>query len=378
MRTSQISDVYPDLLSDEADAVTTSLIRDLGDLYRGSSAPAGLRHSLDAALAESRHSPVHLVSAHARRSRFGIRASALMVAAAAALVIGVAGYAVAPAIQQLLATERGVTTLPMQDIAQSQTSNGVTVKLDRAYADVNRIIVAYTIQVPVGFDNSTSGIDGKITLNDAQGSTFPVIEGQGVNGDTPRTIAGLVSFDAESLAPETSRLDLRLKFPDVRAKALQQGASGLTAGAFAFNFTLPVGPGRTVTVNKSAIANGVSVTLYRMVVTQSETRMYMTFPASAGIGASDWHADVHVSGAGWDSRHLPAGFSGEMTLGSMFTNSSGEHITTFSGDYRSRHGEWTITVDALSAVDTKAPSNGSGQPKQARVAGPWTFTVSLP
>ena len=378
MRANQATDVYPDLLSKEADAVTTSLITDLGDLYRGRSAPIGLRHSLDAALAEIAHSPIHSVSPHARRSRFGIRASALMVAAAAALVVGVVGYAVAPAIQQLLATERGVATLPMQAIAQSQTSNGVTVRLDRAYADVNQIIVAYTIQVPAGFNNSTSGIDGKIALTDGQGATFPIIEGQGVNGDTPHSSAGLVSFDAESLAAGTAHVDLRLNFPDVRAKSEQQGASDLTAGAFAFNFTLPVLPGRLVTVSKTVVANAVPVTVDRIVVTQSETRVYMRFPASAGIGASDWNANVHISGAGWDSRQLPTGFSGEMTLGSMFTNSSGEHITTFSGDYRSRHGEWTVTVDALFAVDSTAPTTENGLPKQARIAGPWTFTVSVP
>ncbi len=375
MRANQAADA---LLSEEADAVTTRLIRDLGDLYRSSSAPVGLRHSLDTALAEIAHSGIHSVSPHARRSRFGIKASALMVVTAAALVVGVVGYAVAPAIQQLLATERGVATLPMQAIAQSQTSNGVTVRLDRAYADANRIIVAYTIQVPAGFNNSTSGIDGKIALTDGQGAAFPIIEGQGVNGDTPHSSAGLMSFDAESLAAGTTHVDLRLNFPDVRAKSEQQGASDLVAGAFTFNFTLPVQAGRLVTVSKTVVANAVPVTVDRIVVTQSETRVYMRFPASAGIGASDWNADVHISGAGWDSRQLPAGFSGEITLGSMFMNSSGEHISTFSGDYRSRHGEWTVTVDSLFGVDTTTPSSGSDQPKQARVAGPWTFMVSVP
>jgi len=375
VRANQAADA---LLSEEADAVTTRLIRDLGDLYRSSSAPVGLRHSLDTALAEIAHSGIHSVSPHARRSRFGIKASALMVVTAAALVVGVVGYAVAPAIQQLLATERGVATLPMQAIAQSQTSNGVTVRLDRAYADANRIIVAYTIQVPAGFNNSTSGIDGKIALTDGQGAAFPIIEGQGVNGDTPHSSAGLMSFDAESLAAGTTHVDLRLNFPDVRAKSEQQGASDLVAGAFTFNFTLPVQAGRLVTVSKTVVANAVPVTVDRIVVTQSETRVYMRFPASAGIGASDWNADVHISGAGWDSRQLPAGFSGEITLGSMFMNSSGEHISTFSGDYRSRHGEWTVTVDSLFGVDTTTPSSGSDQPKQARVAGPWTFMVSVP
>jgi hypothetical protein len=111
-------------------------------------------------------------------------------------------------------------------------------------------------------------------------------------------------------------------------------------------------------------------------VTPSETRTYTRFAASAGIAASDWNADAHISGAGWDSRQLPAGFSGEMTVGSMFMNSSGEHVTTFSGDYRGRHGEWSLTVDALTGFDTTAPS-GQGLPKQARIAGPWIFKLSL-
>jgi hypothetical protein len=60
-------------------------------------------------------------------------------------------------------------------------------------------------------------------------------------------------------------------------------------------------------------------------------------PSFGGIDASHWNADAHLSGAGWDSRQLPAGFSGEMTVGSMVVNSSGEHVTTSSGNHRGRH-----------------------------------------
>jgi hypothetical protein len=299
-----------------------------------------------------------------------------MVAAAAVLVVGVVGYAVAPLIDQLLATERGVTTLPMQDIGQSETAHGATVKLDRGYADVNRVIIAYTVQVPAAYDNSTSGIDGKIVLTAAAGSALPFIEGHGVAGDAPHATAGLLSFDAESLARGTTHVDLRMTFPDVRAKAQQQGASDLSAGAFVFNFTLGVRPGQVIEVNKSVVANGIPVTLERVVVTQSETRAYLRFPATAGIAASDWYADVHFSGNGWDSRQLPSGLSGEMTLGSMFINGSQEHVTTFSGDLRSHHGDWTVTVDALSGVESQSPTEGA-VPKQARIVGPWTFRISV-
>jgi hypothetical protein len=375
----QAVDAYPDVFGDEDDAATSKLVVNLATIYRGAGTPIALRKSLNAALIKSVTKEPGAVTGRTRRQRLGFRTGALIAAAALVLIVGVVGYAVAPLIDQLLATERGVATLPMQNIGQAQSANGVTVKLERAYADVNRIIVAYTVQVPAGFANSTSGIDGKISLTDDQGVAFPVIEGQGVDGNQPPHVgAGLVTFDAESLAPDTANVSLRLTLPDVRAKAEKAGGSDLAAGAFAFKFTVPVMPGRVVAVNRTTVANGVPVTLERVVVTPSETRAYMRFPASSGIDASDWIADAHISGAGWNSRQLPAGFSGEMTLGSMFMNSGGEHVTTFSGDYRGRHGEWSLTVDALSGVDTKAPSSEGGLPKQARIAGPWIFKLSLP
>jgi hypothetical protein len=191
--------------------------------------------------------------------------------------------------------------------------------------------------------------------------------------------SGLVTFDAESLAPGTADVTLRLTFPDVRAKAEKPAGSDLTAGAFAFTFSVPVAPGRVVTVSKTVVAKGVPVTLERVVITPSETRAYLRFPASAGIDDSGWIADAHVSGAAWDSRQiqLPNGFTGLMTTGGFFMNGSGEHVTTFSGDFRGHHGEWTFTVDSLSGVDSTSAPQG-GLPKQARIDGPWTFRFSLP
>ncbi len=377
MNPNQALDAYPDVLGDEDDAAISKLVINLASIYRGPGTPIAVRKSLNAALLETVKKAPRSVAGRARRQRRGFRTGALIAAAALVLIAGVVGYAVAPLVDQLLATEQGVATLPMQNIGQAQSANGVTVKVERAYADVNRIIVAYTIQVPAGFANSTSGIDGKIGLTDDQGVAFPVIEGQGVDGNTAHVSAGLVTFDAESLGSDTASVSLRLTLPDVRAKAEKAAGSDLVAGAFAFQFTVPVMPGRVIAVSKTVVANGVPVTLERVVVTPSETRAYVRFAASAGIDASDWNADAHISGAGWDSRQLPAGFSGEMTVGSMFTNSSGEHVTTFSGDYRGRHGEWSLTVDALSGIDTKAPSS-EGLPKQARIAGPWIFKLSLP
>ena len=371
-------DVYADVVEDQTDLAMRRLVVDLTSLYQGPGAPAAVRESLRPTLLETAGTQPRQLSGRARTARLPFRAGALLAAVAALIIVGVVGYAVAPLVDQLLVTERGADTLPMKNIGQAHTNDGVTVRVDRAYADVNRILVAYTIQVPAGFANSNSGIDGKISLADARGLAFPVIDAQGLDGSTPHLSAGLVSFDAESLAPGTADVTLHLTFPDVRAKADDPALIDLTAGAFSFTFNVPVMPGRVVTVSRTVIAGGVPVTLERVVITRSETRAYLRFPASAGISDGDWYAQAHISGSGWDSRQLPADLPGLTTLGAFFTNSAGEHVTTWSGDFSGRHGEWVLNVDALAGVDTAAASTQGGQPNQARIAGPWTFRFSLP
>jgi Domain of unknown function (DUF4179) len=379
--TNHAADNYPDLLESNSDATLTKVVVDLATIYRCSDAPTSLRKSIDSAVLEAarrKTSTAPPSAGGARRFRLGAGALA---AAALVLVVGVVGYAVAPLIDRLLATERGVSALPMHDIAQAQTSSGVTVKVDRAYADANRVIVAYSIQVPQGFTNSTSGIDGKTSLTDASGLRLPLIDAQGLAGSSPQVSSGLLTFDAESLPAGIATDTFQLAFPDVHTKPAVGGAE-LAAGAYSFMFDLPVAPGREVTVAKTVTADRIPVTLKRVVITPSETRLYLAFPAGGGIKPADWNANAHVSGPGWDSRQieLPIDRTVLMTTGAYFINSHGEHVTTFSGDFRGHHGEWTVTVDSLSGVDSSAVSMGTqaSEPKQAREAGPWTFKFLMP
>lgn len=275
-----------------------------------------------------------------RRFRLGPGA---LVAAALVLILGVMGSAVAPLIDRLLKTQSGVSALPMHDIGLAQTTSGVTVKVDRAYADANRVIVAYTIQVPRGFANSTSGIDGKTSLTDASELTLALIDAQGLAENSAQVSAGLLTFDAESLPPGTATDTFHLAFPDVRTKPVTGGAE-LAAGAFSFKFDLPVAPAHEIIVAKTVVTHAVPVTLERVVITPSETRLYLVFPAGDGIKAADWNANAHTSGTGWDSRQiqLPTDRTVLMTTGACFINSRGEHVTTFSGDFQGHHGEWCL------------------------------------
>lgn len=374
MKLNHAIDSYPDLLDSDHDAALERLVVDLATLYRGAAAPTVLRTTLDAALRDAGGAEAPLNSRTPRHRRFRLGAGALGTAVALALVLGGVAYAVVPLVSRLLTTEQGATSLPMRTIGQSQTAHGVTVTLERGYADANRVLVAYTIQVPSGFANSTSGIDGKIGLADAQGLTLPLIDGQGLNGDTQHVSAGLVTFDAESLRSGIATVSLRLTFLNVRAAAKTLNGAALTAGPFTFSFSLPVAPGRVVSIARTSVVKGVPVTLERVVITPSETRAYLRFAATAGISADDWNAQAHISGTGWDSRTLqpPSDPADLVTTGTFFVNARGEHVTTWSGDFVGHHGEWTLTVDWIWGADTSTPI------RQDQVSGPWTFRFSLP
>ncbi|MDQ6879359.1 MAG: DUF4179 domain-containing protein [Candidatus Dormibacteraeota bacterium] len=381
MNTSHAADVYPDLLENDVHGSLTKVVVDLATIYQSAGAPASLRKSIDSAVldtARRKTSTAPLSVVGGRRVRLGAGALA---GAALILAVGIVGYAVAPLIDRLLTSQSGVSALPMHDIGLAQTSSGITVKVDRAYADANRVIVAYTIQVPRGFANSTSGIDGKTSLTDASGRILPLIDATGLAGSSPQVNAGLLTFDAESLPGGTATDTFLLAFPQVSTTSVTGGAP-LVAGAFSFKFDLAVAPGREITVAKTVVTSGVPVTLDRVVITPSETRLYLVFPAGSGIKPADWNANAHLSGSGWDSRQvqLPIDRTILMTTGAYFINSHGEHVTTFSGDFRGHHGEWTVTVDSLWGVDSSAASLGTqgSEPKQAREAGPWTFKLLVP
>src|ERR1700674_176909 len=124
----QALDAYPDVLGDEDDAAISKLVINLASIYRGPGTPIAVRESLNAALLETVKKAPRSVAGRTRRQRRGFRTGALIAAAALVLIVGVVGYAVAPLVDQLLATEQGVATLPMHNIGQAQSANGVTVK----------------------------------------------------------------------------------------------------------------------------------------------------------------------------------------------------------------------------------------------------------
>jgi len=164
------------------------------------------------------------------------------------------------------------------------------------------------------------------------------------------------------------------------------GAQLATAGPWRFTFTVPVIPARVADVHQAVTVTGqphllrqgtpvatgappaqpLTITLERVIVTPSETRVILTLPASAGQSGSDWSPIVHLSGPGWDSRNGARGAAGGGPVG------DGVVMFTVHADNYDRPDDWQVTVDELVAFDSTP-----GVAQQLRVAGPWVFHLTV-
>lgn len=322
------------------------------------------------------------------------------------LAFGAAVYAVAPILSRVFQMEAGLQYVEQANLGQevdlSQTIDGITVTLQRVYADANRIVVGYSVKGPEYLpDNHTLG-PARVTLTDAAGIVFPESVGYGVTGQSdilqvslrPREGVYVSTFDASSVEGEPAALDLHLVMdvetnvvptpvpptPGVYADRgpLEPVTPVARTGPFTFDFSLPFIPGRTLELQRTVEAAGIAVRLERVVVTPSETRAILCFDPPDGK-SEEWLPVVTLSTAG--RKAYIAGPGAEQIY-----NLNGSAITTVGriGEgtcYRysvlapldDQSGEWMLTVTELVGFD---PGYKPGE--QKRLAGPWVFRFRLP
>lgn len=98
------------------------------------------------------------------------------------LALGAGAWAVSPIVDRLFRVDSGLNHVGQtglgQDLALSQTVDGVTVTLEQAYADANRIAIGLTVRgsYVLGYDLA------HVTLSDTLDRTFPPNMGDGGEG----------------------------------------------------------------------------------------------------------------------------------------------------------------------------------------------------
>ena len=172
---------------------------------------------------------------------------ALAVIVAVALASGTA-YAGITLLQSVTQTDPGAAAVYRQNLGESvnlsQTQGGVTLTLERAYADVNRVMFTYEVEPGpsstfAGFATSSSAP----VVVDSQGQELQDYDASFQTDTNTNKSAGIAVYDAESVAPNVRALSLRVTTPGVRMQA--RGGTTTVVGPVAFSVTVPVVGDRT-------------------------------------------------------------------------------------------------------------------------------------
>jgi hypothetical protein len=319
--------------------------------------------------------------------RMSLRRSRLiwvLIPLAALLLAGIA-YASSSVIRELF--ERRAPWVEHAGLSQamdlSETIDGVTVRIERAYADSNVAVVGYTIGGPpitaTGVGQRYFSKPGNLSI--AGGPTLGSFGGAGtvpgsqdVLGDWRPSdrLAVLATFDTSSV--EGAPAELKVTLPIVVYDRVPIPEAGpATTRSYTFDFSIKFHAGTVVNVAQTVEAAGVAITLDQVRIAPWESRMsFIIGPPFDDPNDRPWPV-VTITTPSGDSAE-PQGGRGNWQ--------------SFYGDFSAQKGEWTMVISELNLgmvnVEwTEVEINGQkvrigkgGETKT--LAGPWVFHFNVP
>jgi hypothetical protein len=196
-----------------------------------------------------------------------------LVGAVAIFALVGATYIALPLLQSLWSEDRGLQHVTQAGLAREldlrQTINGVTVHVQKGYADANRIVIGYSVELPPTTPANNGLQLSAPILTDDDGATYPSL-GFTTTSDSPlgaqvHNFAPLGATDARDIA-------FTLTIPEVVRAPKGSGTVQAFRGPWVFNFTLPMAAARVVEPALTFTRPGVELTFTRIVVAPSATR----------------------------------------------------------------------------------------------------------
>jgi hypothetical protein len=236
-----------------------------------------------------------------------------------------------------------------QELDLSQTINGITVSLERAYADSNVVLVGLTVTGPdARYQPEVGG------LSTVDGQNIPGMIGVGTGSKAImgnlNSSAMIYTFDTSSLKDVPSELSLILDV-DVADSPIF-GESKTLAGPFRFEFDVPFHAGKSINIGQTVEAAGVPVTLEQVVISPWGARAVLQLP----------NGDKYMPIV---SFNLP---NGDSVNGVFSKHMEASIVQYFTGDFTGQVGVWTMNVSELVSADMP----------QQRLTGPWVFHFDVP
>jgi hypothetical protein len=300
-----------------------------------------------------------------RGVRLGRRAGLIGLLAATFLIGGATG-----SLQSLYFLLAGPFDTPWHrgdEIGLSQTVDGYTVTIDRAYADATRLALAISVVDELERAGTTQISAYSTIVTDEAG------EYESGGGAVSRPDGAYAAVNvawkqpAELPLPAGPRqLHVVIPFiqvrddstppPDTDGDANEWDPWHRVAGPWTFDFELMVDGGTTVTPDAVAGIDGVRVSVHRLIAASGIVRVELRIDGNLPPG--DW---TPVGEVRHGDRVLP------FVVGDLAAGSDGMLAFMTDGGVPNASGEWTVMIKEL--------INGSGD---ERLPGPWILTFTAP
>lgn len=382
MSANDLRATYGDLLGSQPDVRLLRLVDDLDALGAIPEPPSRLETSIAHALhqrARERTDSHRVARPWWLPTRLGVLP--LLVAMLVIVAIPVAAYQSMPVIQRLFGGDNGARLVMTSRLGGalnlSQTIAGYTVTVRRAYVDANRIVVDYTVQQPDG-QPLQRRVMSDSSLRGSRGASLTFLGGTEDQGG-----AYLESFDAAGVVPSAGKIALHLTIPlfsalrhsdiaNLQATPVVVPQAQDRPFIFAFSIpaptpTTPAGEeaGSVVPVNQTVTVDGQAVTLERVVLSPSETRLYLR-----GEGITTAQPLPVLIAGDWNSEQ-PSTWAAGTSIDSRDWKTNGGLAVSFLTPLTNKHGLWTLIVNPREQV-------AGAQSTPSASGGTWIFHFHMP
>jgi hypothetical protein len=271
----------------------------------------------------------------------------------------------------------------IEEIGITRTVGDVTVTLDWAYADTQRIMLGYTLQTANDLhpNDLFSPFMPSPRLSDSEGASFSYASSIPAPGDQSNELSVVLDYytqvilpgaqpdefvvDNDYFNPPPDELDLEfeLNYGDFTAEAnvppaslegsnLEPGDYVDPIGPFVFNFTVPLYPALVLEPDQTVEAAGVSVTLEQVSITPTKTSARVCYDMP---DTRDWMPEASVELGG-----TPGRMSGASLVGGKEAAVDTEHRCrdlSYDVFYDTEPGILTVSVDYLTVSMAEGPDD---------------------
>lgn len=252
------------------------------------------------------------------------------------------------------------------EIEESQTIDGVTVTLRRAYADLQRFVIEYTVR-GVSAEMVRDSITSGQKLQDTMGNTFSFTTGGLTEESTPDEITVSIQYYTQAVREEGDAIVVDNEYFTSQYPTIPEHIDFILTldfyrdvygdpiienppAPFIFEFSVPLNAGLILEPNATVEDQGIAVTVERITLSPSQTeiRLCHELPDSR-----DWQPVAHLLIG--DEPAFPSGWG--MVSTDEFLNTERRcRDMRFDGFYEGAPVTLSLTVDRLETSMPEGPA----------------------